>query len=40
LTIGSENSVRGFKEQYLSGDNGVYLRNELSYVLFTLPFIG
>lgn len=40
LTIGGESSVRGFKEQYLSGDNGGYLRNELSYVLFTLPFIG
>jgi len=40
LTIGGESSVRGFKEQYLSGDNGGYLRNELNYVLFTLPFIG
>ena len=40
LTIGGESSVRGFKEQYLSGDNGGYLRNELSYVLFTLPFLG
>lgn len=40
LTIGGESSVRGFKEQYLSGDNGGYWRNELSYALFTLPFIG
>lgn len=40
LTIGGESSVRGFKEQYLSGDNGGYLRNELSYTLFTLPLIG
>lgn len=40
LTIGGESSVRGYKEQYLSGDNGGYWRNELSYTLFTLPFIG
>ena len=40
LTIGGESSVRGFKEQYLSGDNGGYLRNELNYTLFTLPLIG
>ncbi|WP_428945494.1 ShlB/FhaC/HecB family hemolysin secretion/activation protein [Pantoea sp. FN060301] len=40
LTIGGESSVRGFKEQYLSGDNGGYLRNELSYSLFTIPFLG
>lgn len=40
LTLGGESSVRGFKEQYLSGDNGGYLRNELSYALFTLPLIG
>lgn len=40
LTIGGESSVRGFKEQYLSGDNGGYWRNELNYTLFTLPFIG
>lgn len=40
LTIGGESSVRGFKQQYLSGDNGGYLRNELNYTLFTLPFIG
>lgn len=40
LTLGGESSVRGFKEQYLSGDNGGYLRNELNYALFTLPVIG
>ncbi|MEN4657717.1 ShlB/FhaC/HecB family hemolysin secretion/activation protein [Pantoea agglomerans] len=40
LTIGGENSVRGYKEQYLSGDVGGYLRNELNYWLFTLPAIG
>lgn len=40
LTIGGESSVRGFKEQYLSGDNGGYLRNELSYSLFRLPYLG
>lgn len=40
LTIGGDSSVRGFKERYLSGDNGGYWRNELNYTLFTLPFIG
>ena len=40
LTLGGESSVRGFKEQYLSGDNGGYWRNEVNYSLFTLPAIG
>jgi len=40
LTLGGESSVRGFKEQYLSGDNGGYWRNELNYPLFTLPLLG
>jgi hemolysin activation/secretion protein len=40
LTLGGESSVRGFKEQYLSGDNGGYWRNELGYSLLTLPLIG
>ncbi|WP_039057614.1 ShlB/FhaC/HecB family hemolysin secretion/activation protein [Enterobacter sp. Bisph1] len=40
LTLGGESSVRGFKEQYISGDNGGYWRNELSYALFTLPVLG
>lgn len=40
LTLGGESSVRGYKEQYLSGDNGGYWRNELNYTLATLPVIG
>lgn len=40
MTIGGESSVRGFKEQTISGDNGAYWRNELSYTLFMLPVIG
>lgn len=40
LTIGGESSVRGFKEQYLAGDNGGYWRNELNISLFSLPGIG
>ncbi|WP_140418303.1 ShlB/FhaC/HecB family hemolysin secretion/activation protein, partial [Kosakonia oryzendophytica] len=40
LTLGGESSVRGFKEQYISGDNGGYWRNELNYALFTLPVLG
>jgi hemolysin activation/secretion protein len=40
LTLGGESSVRGYKEQYLSGDNGGYWRNELNYNLFTLPVLG
>ena len=40
LTLGGESSVRGFKEQYLSGDNGGYWRNEISASLFTLPWVG
>ncbi|MBV6817096.1 ShlB/FhaC/HecB family hemolysin secretion/activation protein [Rahnella sp. PD12R] len=40
LTIGGESSVRGFKEQYLSGDNGGYWRNELNTALFTAPLFG
>ncbi len=40
MTIGGESSVRGFKEQSISGDNGAYWRNELNYTLFTLPGIG
>ncbi|EQZ28696.1 hypothetical protein G977_01865 [Escherichia coli UMEA 3585-1] len=33
-------SVRGFKEQYISGNKGGYLRNELSWSLFSLPYVG
>ena len=40
LTLGGESSVRGYKEQYLSGDNGGYWRNELNYSLFTMPVLG
>lgn len=40
LTLGGESSVRGFKEQYLSGDKGGYWRNEVNYSLFTLPVFG
>lgn len=40
LTIGGESSVRGFKEQYLSGDNGGYWRNELNWSPFRLPYLG
>jgi len=40
LTLGGESSVRGFKEQYISGDNGGYWRNEVNYILFTLPVLG
>ncbi|WP_221925164.1 ShlB/FhaC/HecB family hemolysin secretion/activation protein [Enterobacter hormaechei] len=40
LTLGGETSVRGFKEQYISGDNGGYWRNELNWSLFTLLWIG
>lgn len=40
LTIGGESSVRGFKEQYLSGDKGGYWRNEVNRPLVTLPYLG
>lgn len=40
MTLGGESSVRGFKEQSISGDNGAYGRNELNYTLLTLPGIG
>ena len=40
LTLGGEASVRGYKEQYISGNNGGYWRNELNYSLFTLPWLG
>ena len=33
ISVGGESSVRGFKEQYLSGDTGAYLRNELNWSL-------
>ncbi|WP_343563793.1 ShlB/FhaC/HecB family hemolysin secretion/activation protein [Kiloniella sp. b19] len=33
LVIGGNSTVRGFKDSYLFGDNGGYLRNELSWSL-------
>lgn len=40
LSIGGDSSVRGFKEQYLAGDKGGYLRNEISWNLVSLPVLG
>lgn len=40
LSLGGESSVRGYKEQYLFGDNGGYLRNDVNYALFRLPLVG
>lgn len=40
LTIGGESSVRGCKEQYLSGDIGVYWRNEVNWSPFSLLYLG
>jgi hemolysin activation/secretion protein len=40
LTLGGESSVRGFKEQYLSGDKGGYWRNEVNWSPFSLPYLG
>ncbi|ASA58319.1 hemolysin activator protein [Vibrio gazogenes] len=40
LSIGGEYSVRGFKDVSISGDEGYYWRNDLSYPLGTLPYIG
>ena len=40
LSLGGESSVRGFKEQYISGDIGGYWRNEINYNLFQLPVVG
>ncbi len=40
LILGGESSVRGFKEQYLSGDNGGYWRNEISWKVLHLPVAG
>ncbi|QWA10025.1 ShlB/FhaC/HecB family hemolysin secretion/activation protein [Sodalis ligni] len=40
MTLGGESSVRGFKEQYLSGDNGGYWRNEIDRPLRVLPVLG
>ncbi|KUI99914.1 ShlB/FhaC/HecB family hemolysin secretion/activation protein [Vibrio sp. MEBiC08052] len=40
VSIGGEYSVRGFKDVSISGDQGYYWRNDLSYPLGTLPYIG
>ena len=40
LSLGGESSVRGFKEQYISGDSGGYWRNEINYNLFRMPVLG
>ncbi|XBS70617.1 ShlB/FhaC/HecB family hemolysin secretion/activation protein [Acerihabitans sp. KWT182] len=40
MTLGGESSVRGFKEQYLSGDNGGYWRNEIDRPITVLPVLG
>lgn len=40
LTLGGENSVRGFKDQYISGDRGGYWRNEVGHALAVLPLAG
>ncbi|MEZ7215916.1 ShlB/FhaC/HecB family hemolysin secretion/activation protein [Klebsiella spallanzanii] len=40
LSVGGLYSVRGFKEQYLSGNRGVYWRNELTEELMILPITG
>ncbi|MFE8149891.1 ShlB/FhaC/HecB family hemolysin secretion/activation protein [Brenneria goodwinii] len=40
VTLGGESSVRGFKEQYLSGDRGGYWRNEINWRPSVLPLLG
>lgn len=40
LSVGGQYSVRGFKEQYLTGNRGAYWRNELNKQLGTVPVIG
>lgn len=40
VTLGGESSVRGFKEQYLSGDRGGYWRNEINWRPVVLPLLG
>lgn len=40
LTLGGESSVRGFKEQYISGDSGGFWRNELNRTLPVRPWLG
>lgn len=40
LSIGGEYSVRGFKGHSISGDEGYYWRNDLTYQLGQWPVIG
>ncbi|AUC40852.1 Hemolysin transporter protein ShlB precursor [Dickeya solani] len=40
LTLGGESSVRGFREQYTSGNRGAYWRNELNWQAWQLPVLG
>ncbi|MEL5515611.1 ShlB/FhaC/HecB family hemolysin secretion/activation protein [Serratia bockelmannii] len=40
LSVGGQYSVRGFKEQYLTGNRGAYWRNELNQQLGTVPLAG
>ena len=40
VSLGGEASVRGFKEQNLSGDVGGYLRNEVSWQAQTPAWLG
>lgn len=40
LSVGGQYSVRGLKEQYLSGNRGGYWRNELTWQWMTVPGVG
>lgn len=40
LSVGGQYSVRGFKEQYLTGNRGAYWRNELNWQVGTVPAAG
>ncbi|RLM26743.1 peptide transporter [Brenneria alni] len=40
ISLGGDYSVRGFKEQTLTGNRGFYWRNELNWQFATLPLLG
>ncbi len=40
ISLGGEYSVRGFKEQTLTGNRGFYWRNEVNWQFATLPLLG
>ncbi|MFE8046459.1 ShlB/FhaC/HecB family hemolysin secretion/activation protein [Brenneria goodwinii] len=40
ISLGGEYSVRGFKEQTLTGNRGLYWRNELNWQFAALPLLG